>query len=359
MALRIRAGLGALVALALVAGCASIASPQPTPSFDDDVPPRWVEEEDIGDPRVPFSEGAEFGPESRIEFGSRLGGVYDWEAVGSGSGAVRELVNANAGCRVRDETTPYEGEADDEAASRDLVLRLLEGAEIIGGPQSSIAGIGEGLGEGAPHYEVMHALAEDASGGYVYVSARVFAAAGIQNSLTVHCELGGYLDRTRAQLIQATWVELDLPENTPPPVVVERRCVDDDVAIDVEPFAPGVTEVTGILSVRNVGPETCSVDGYPVVHLAAAGSSAPFGPAAEHGVSYAAAPFDLRPGEAATASLTIRLAATLCPDALPADGVLIGLPADVGGAAVHVPLDGLSVCADPSIGLVTVGGLGR
>ncbi len=243
MTIRIGAGLAIAVALVGLVGCTPLAAtPTPTETIDFTGPPRWVDNEEVGDTRVSFAAGADLVPGSRVEFRSRLGEIYDWAVVGEPTSQLTQLVNANAGCSVRDETSPYPGSADDETASIELVAGLLADAEVIGGPQRMVAGIGEGLGEGAPMYDVMHALGST-SDGYVYVTGRVFAVLGIQHTITLRCELGGYLDWSRSQISSTTWVDLELPEDVPPPVVVAPACTRDDLMIRYSPFEPGVSEL--------------------------------------------------------------------------------------------------------------------
>lgn len=202
------------VALVVLTGCAPVAptvDPAPSPTVEYDVPPRWVDDASVEGIELTFAAGAELVPGSDVEFRSRLGDVYDWEVVGSPTASLRELVNSNAGCRVRDETQPYVGAAtNDETASVELVSGLVVGFDLIGGPSRTVAGIDEGLGEGGPMYQVSHVLAQDPDGGYRYVAGRVFTTLGIQHAITIDCEQGGYLDRTRGQVATTTWVHLDL-----------------------------------------------------------------------------------------------------------------------------------------------------
>lgn len=361
--LPLRAGSAAAITLVLLTGCfAGHGTPTPTETIDYDVAPRWDATEDVGETRVSFDRGVELMPGSRVDFRSRLGEIYDWETVGTPTEDLAELVNANAGCRVRDETSAYLGSADDETASRDLIRALLAEYETLGGPQRGVAGIGEGLGEGAPMYDVMHALAGDPAGGYVYVTGRVFAALGVQHAITVRCELGGYLDRTRAQIAGATWVDLELPEDIPPPVVVAEACTRDDLTIRYVPFEPGVNELTGILEFRNDSGATCSVEGHPVVYFSVAGATETWGPPAARGTTWAAVPVDLEPGVTATAALTIRRASTMCAEPIPIDGLEVAVPVepfDAGAALRQVAADGIEACPDPAVQLLSVEGIAR
>jgi len=358
----VRTGVVVVLVAALLTGCvAAPAAPAPTDTIDYSRPPTW-DDRDVGETRVTFARGSEFGPGDRVEFRSRLDEIYDWEVVGTPTDTVTELVNANAGCRVRDETSVYDGGADDETASRELVLSLLGDGDVLGGPQRSAAGIGEGLGEGAPMYDVMHALAVDPAGGYVYVVGRVFATVGVQHAITVRCAWGGYLDRTRGQLLGVTWVVLDLPEETPPPAVVAEPCTRDDLEIRFDPFEPGVSELRGVLEFRNVSGATCSVEGHPAVYFSAPESAETWGPPAALGTIWAAAPVDLAPGVTATAALTIRRASEMCADPVETDALVVGVPSepfDPAAPGRHVAVDGIEVCPDPAVPLLSVEGIAR
>lgn len=356
----LRVGVAAVAVVTLLVGCVPLgAAPTPSDTFDYDIEPPWREGDDVGETRMSFARGTELTPTSRVEFRSRLGDVYDWAVVGTPTENVTEFVNENAGCRVRDETSAYAGDLDDETASRELVTSLLGDAEVLGGPQRSVGGIGDGLGEGAPMYDVMHALGADPDGGYVYVTGRVFASAGIQHSITVHCELGGYVDRTRGQLATTTWVVLDLPENVAPPAVTARPCTRDDLTIEFEPFAVGATTWEGLLHLRNTGGETCSLSGYPIVHLSSPESAELWGPAAAPDPAFEVLARDAPPGWEGLAHLTITLADSVCPGAtMPTDGLVVAPPGgDAVAAGRFVPVPGLEVCADQQVALLKVGGL--
>jgi hypothetical protein len=297
-------------------------------------------------------------PGSRVEFRGRLGEIYDWSVVGDPTEELLELVNVNAGCRVRDETAPYTGEADDdETASRALVLGLLGDGEVLGGPRRSAAGIGEGLGEGAPMYDVMHALAVDPKGGYVYVTGRVFAALGVQHAVTVRCELGGYLDRTRGQIAGATWVVLDLPEPPPGPAVSASACTRDDLVISYTPFDESPTQLVGVLEMRNDSSAACSASGYPVLFFSSPGQGETWGPRAAPDDSRPPSPVDLRPGLSATAIVTISRADRVCADTLATSGFVVAPPTDAFDAkrdGRYVAVPGLQVCADQTVQLLAV-----
>ena len=195
--------------MALLGGCSAATSTH----AETDQPPQWFDPAEVPEATISFEDGPALAAATDVRFHNNLGDVYDWDAVGEPTATRAEFANAANGCRVLDATAPYAGaQADDRSASMALVEASLADTEPVAGPDRRIEGIGEGLGEGGPTYDVAQAIGRDADGHYVFVTARVFTALGVQHSITVTCAAGQELGRTRAQLTQVAYTYIsDLP----------------------------------------------------------------------------------------------------------------------------------------------------
>lgn len=193
-----------MLAVALLGGCAAASSgAAETPS---DQPPRWFDEDEMPEASISFEDGPAVAAAERVWFRNGIGDVWDWETVGEPTETTAEFVNIGNDCHVLDEKAAYTGaDVDDRAASTALAETLLADTEPVAGPDRHIWGLGEGLGEGGPTYDVIQALGRDKGGGYVFVTARAFAAIGVQHSITVTCPTGSGIGLTRAQLKQVAY----------------------------------------------------------------------------------------------------------------------------------------------------------
>lgn len=196
---------GAVLAAALLGGCAATPSGSAEPSGTAWTP-QWFDPDEMPEATSSFEDGPALAAATGVRFRNDLGDVYDWETVGEPTETTTELVNTGNGCHTLDEKAPYTGaEADDRSASTALAEALLADAELLAGPDRGIWGLGEGLGEGGPTYDAVEAIGHDAEGRYVFVTARVFTALGVQHSITVTCDVGQELSRTRSQLKQVAY----------------------------------------------------------------------------------------------------------------------------------------------------------
>ena len=166
---------------------------------------------------VSFADGPALAAATDVTFSNGLGEVWDWELVGAPASTTTsasppvtlEMVNTGNGCRVLDERAPYEGTGtDDSAASTALVEDRLAGAEVVAGPAQDLLGLGGGLGEDAPTYNVARALGRDTEGQWLLVTARAFIALGVQQVVTVSCPSGEGIDVTRGQLAMVSFANL-------------------------------------------------------------------------------------------------------------------------------------------------------
>lgn len=181
-----------------------------------EVSPTWT---DWGTPEgtVSFADGPALAAATDVTLTNGLGEVWDWEVVGAPDSTTTgasppvtlEMVNSGNGCRVLDERAPYEGTGtDDSAASTALVEDRLAGAEVVAGPAQDLLGLGGGLGEDAPTYNVARALGRDTEGQWLLVTARAFIALGVQQVVTVSCPSGEGIDVTRGQLAMVSFANL-------------------------------------------------------------------------------------------------------------------------------------------------------
>ena len=164
-----------------------------------------------------FEDGQALAAASGVTFRNDLGDVWDWELVGDprptttdpSPATTIELTNAGNGCQVVDERAPFEGVGtDDRAASMALVEERLADADVVSGPGAGVVGLGEGLGEGGPTYEVARAVGRAADRRWLVVTARAFTALAAQHVVTVSCEEGGAVDMTLGQLSQVSFAHL-------------------------------------------------------------------------------------------------------------------------------------------------------
>lgn len=209
-----------VTAVALLGGCGSSAGQVPGAAPDGagaDATPSWRID---GTPQttVSFADGPALAAATDVTFSNGLGEIWDWEVVagpdatttGAEPPVTLELHNTGNDCRVLDERSPYAGTStDDDAASTALVEDRLAGAEVVAGPVPDAVGLGEGLGEGGPTYEVARALGRDSGGGWLLVTARVFTALGVQQVVTVACPTGDGIDLARGQLAQVAYADVD------------------------------------------------------------------------------------------------------------------------------------------------------
>ena len=212
-----------VAAVAVLGGCGELGDQAPAASGSAsdgagaEATPSWRME---GAPTttVSFADGPALAAATDLTFSNDLGEIWDWEVVsgpdatttGAEPPVTLELHNTGNDCRVLDERSPYAGTGtDDAAASTALVEDRLAGAEVVAGPVPDAVGLGEGLGEGGSTYEVARALARDADGGWLLVTARAFTALGAQQVVTVACPTGDGIDLARGQLAQVAYADVD------------------------------------------------------------------------------------------------------------------------------------------------------
>ncbi|GEL45062.1 hypothetical protein CHO01_01780 [Cellulomonas hominis] len=218
-------GLALVPVLAAVTlgGCGGPAGPAPAGApasapegTDAEATPSWRLD---GTPQttVSFADGPALAAATDVTFSNGLGEIWDWEVVAGPDATTTaaeppvtlELHNTGNDCRVLDERSPSAGTgADDAAASTALVEDRLAGAEVVAGPVPDAVGLGEGLGEGGPTYEVARALGRTTDGGWLLVTARAFTALGVQQVVTVTCPTGDGIDLARGQLAQIAYADV-------------------------------------------------------------------------------------------------------------------------------------------------------
>jgi hypothetical protein len=203
--------LVSVAAVAVLGGCGELGDQAPAASGSApggagaEATPSWHME---GAPTttVSFADGPALAAATDLTFSNGLGEIWDWEVVsgpdatttGAEPPVTLELHNTGNDCRVLDERSPHAGTGtDDAAASTALVEDRLA------------VGLGEGLGEGGSTYEVARALARDADGGWLLVTARAFTALGAQQVVTVACPTGDGIDLARGQLAQVAYADVD------------------------------------------------------------------------------------------------------------------------------------------------------